>query len=1082
MMSARSRESQPAMDDSIWTSRFKTAGRTVLQHVRKHTGVGIVCAVAYFDPGNWGVDLQAGSEYGYKLLFVVLLAGLFAVFLQVQANLASHCRLLLHDRPKHTKLWRWLALYPLYFLAEIAIIATDLAELLGSAIALCMLFPRLELWHGVLITGFDVFLILAMGDPLRGKPVRMFEFLIAALVFAVLICMGIILSKVDIDWADTFHGFVPSRTIFQSGALYISVGIVGATVMPHSLFLGSSLATQDRLDFLPSEDDKIKLTTTSTTTSYDSHVAEPLPLWRRCLQRLRDFVVGALRAPPFDPNRARPKTHADRENRPLSFVRAHLNHGVFDVVFSLLGFAVLINSMILILASAVFFYGGAGTPDQAASLFDAYDVIRDYVGTAAATLFALALLASGQSSSLIATVAGQAVSEGFLQWRVSPIVRRFLTRLLAIIPSMAVAIAVGRRGIDELLVISQVVLSIVLPFITLPLILLTSSKSVMSVKKPAPHITELYGDGQTAGSDPERRPLWPLFLRHHRVATQPSSFDLLQPILRVIMKCIFTDYAAQEAIDEQIAQHETAIQALKTRRNTHSAVSKLPIEILSLIFETVRLQDFTTAGEDPTDILGVCRHWRNIALDYPPYWSMINIDESCPLEAIRRSKSTPLRVSCNLMMSPVGNDAFWHSLQMVMNYRHQVEEFSLTLSHLHDESAEEFFDVVSLFDAPLLRYLTIEAGVLSLPTHRLSRAIPFKVVPSLHVLRLHGIHFPPDIPDLPSLRSLVMDGYHEIDDMSLSWIIKLLRKTPNVERISLDRIASANPTDVSGPLPVPLPRLRSLVVYSRSTMEAKLYEYLDFPSSIEIFAVFRLIDDESLGCYYLTNLGRLVSRLTSGSMPVSFEKITINVDHETSQFVFKLSTAGAKNPSVSFWLPMDPSSLASYARLCAAIPLDRVLEVTFESGRDPTISRAWSDLFPKLTNAKTLEIRSQEHSVLSPLLTTSRGAPCNTKLEVLYYRRMVFYEDPALEGASSMNEFLSAEIDGLMEEEVLVRVVDEDRPCPFPSTTALLRRRREMGVPIQKLIIRNCEITARQVDLLKRYVEVDWDGIVAIRR
>ncbi len=104
------------------------------------------------------------------------------------SDLASHCRLLLHDRPKHTKLWRWLALYPLYLLAEVAIISTDLAELLGSAIALCMLFPALELWHGVLLTGFDVLIILAMGDPLRGKPVRMFEFLIAGMVRSMVTC------------------------------------------------------------------------------------------------------------------------------------------------------------------------------------------------------------------------------------------------------------------------------------------------------------------------------------------------------------------------------------------------------------------------------------------------------------------------------------------------------------------------------------------------------------------------------------------------------------------------------------------------------------------------------------------------------------------------------------------------------------------------------------------------------------------------------------------------------------------------------------------------------------------------------
>ncbi|KAG6896240.1 hypothetical protein C0992_009537 [Termitomyces sp. T32_za158] len=296
------------------TERVRSMGKIVAHHLRSHTGVGIVCAVAYFDPGNWGVDLQAGSQYGYRLLFVVLLAGIFAVFLQVLASrlgcvtgldLASHCRLLLHSRPKHRLLYRWIGLYPLYVLAEVAIIATDLAELLGSAIALCMLFPKLQLWHGVLITAFDVFILLLFGDPLRGRPVRMFEFIIAGL----------------------------------------------------------------RGDEVP------------------------------------------------------------------------------------------------------------------ASLFDAYDLIRNLVGQGAATLFAVALLAAGQSSSIICTVAGQAVSEGFLQWRTSPALRRIITRLIAIVPSMVVAIAVGRPGIDALLVISQVVLSIVLPFIMVPLIYCTSSKSVMSVRK-----------------------------------------------------------------------------------------------------------------------------------------------------------------------------------------------------------------------------------------------------------------------------------------------------------------------------------------------------------------------------------------------------------------------------------------------------------------------------------------------------------------------------------------------------------------------------------------------------------------------
>ncbi|KXN84964.1 Manganese transporter pdt1 [Leucoagaricus sp. SymC.cos] len=433
--------SQPPQQSQ--TSWFRTAGVTLFRHIR-HTGVGVVCAVAYFDPGNWGVDLQAGSLYGYRLLFVVLLAGLFAVFLQVLASrlgcvtgldLASHTRLLLNNRSKHPRLVRWLALYPIYALSEIVIIATDLAELLGSAIALCMLFPELQLWHGVLLTAADVLLILAMGDPLRGRPVRMFEFLIAAMVLAVLICMAIIISEVDVNWGDAFQGYLPSRYIFASGSLYTSIGIIGATIMPHSLFLGSALATQDRVACRPVKDDKLVLNATSTMVSEDSTMISTSP---------------------------------------------HIYHGIADVVVCLLGFAVLINSLILILASAVFYYGkhNLGNADPA-SLFDAYDLIRDLVGKPAATLFAIALLASGQSSSFIATVAGQAVSEGFIQWRVSPVIRRLLTRLIAIVPSMAVAIAVGREGIDALLVVSQVILSIVLPFITFPLLYCTSSKAIM---------------------------------------------------------------------------------------------------------------------------------------------------------------------------------------------------------------------------------------------------------------------------------------------------------------------------------------------------------------------------------------------------------------------------------------------------------------------------------------------------------------------------------------------------------------------------------------------------------------------------
>ncbi|KAI0275202.1 natural resistance-associated macrophage protein [Gloeopeniophorella convolvens] len=446
---------QPALrspEQTRWTRKCCSA---VWTYVTKHAGIGIICAVAYFDPGNWGVDLQAGSQYGYKLLFVVLLAGLFAVVLQSLAcklgvvtglDLASHCRLLLYNRPRHTKLCRWLFLYPLYTLSEIAIVSTDLAELLGSAIALNLLFPKLPLWGGVLLTASDVLLILAFADPLQGRPVRSFELLIGVLVLAVLICMCIIVSKVQVDWGATFDGYLPSNAVFEHGGLYTSVGILGATVMPHSLFLGSALSTQDRAssskNFLKALSTLFRPVRTDSPVQYTSH--------------------------------------ADRPNNSLSFVTAHLRHGITDVVVNLLGLAVVINSLILILASAIFHKSGSTQVN--ADIYDAHAVLVELVGKGAAVIFALALLCAGQSASLVATVAGQTVSEGFLHWRVSPVVRRLLTRLMSLVPSMAVAVTVGRAGIDTMLVASQVVLSIVLPFIVLPLVWLTSSRAVMQVR------------------------------------------------------------------------------------------------------------------------------------------------------------------------------------------------------------------------------------------------------------------------------------------------------------------------------------------------------------------------------------------------------------------------------------------------------------------------------------------------------------------------------------------------------------------------------------------------------------------------
>ncbi|KAI0815333.1 natural resistance-associated macrophage protein-domain-containing protein [Irpex lacteus] len=470
------------------TSKSRTIRvlQTVKHHVKHHVGIGIVCSVAYFDPGNWSVDLQAGSQFGYRpLLFIILLAGLGAIILQSLASklgcvtgqdLASHCRLLLHDRPNHRKLVRYSILYPLYVLSEIGIVCTDLAELLGSAIGLCLLFPSIPLWAAVLVTAADVLVFLVIGGPTRGgKPVKVFEYVIIALVFTVFACFIVLLVQVKPQWSSVFLGYIPSEKLFDThtDVLYIAVGILGATVMPHALFLGSFLATQDR-----------------TASTVDVSLPHPIQTDEKAASytpraRLRTWFKSL-----FDVSRAERiaasreyRTKYGRENNELSFIRGHLTHGIVDIVTSLIGVAVPINSAILILAAAVFFKSN-GESSMPASLFDAHQLIVDRIGNAAGVVFALALLFAGQTSSITATLAGQVVSEGFIEWHISPFLRRLVTRMIGLVPSMVVAIAVGRTGINTLLVASQVALSVVLPFVAFPLIWLTSSKSIMSVRVP----------------------------------------------------------------------------------------------------------------------------------------------------------------------------------------------------------------------------------------------------------------------------------------------------------------------------------------------------------------------------------------------------------------------------------------------------------------------------------------------------------------------------------------------------------------------------------------------------------------------
>ncbi|GAA5867701.1 hypothetical protein JCM3774_003382 [Rhodotorula dairenensis] len=612
----------------------------VLAALKRHlafVGPGVVASVAYIDPGNFVTSLQAGSQFGYSHLFIVLFSGLMALLFQILCtrlgcvssyDLATHCRFALHDRPGRFKLvYRWGMLYPLYAMAEAGIIMTDLAELLGSAIAINLLIPAIPLWACVLLTSLDVFLILLLFNQYPSRTMttsmRMFELLIGLLVLCVLACFVAMLVKVGPDWGDVFLGYVPSSGIFNNGGIYIAVGIVGATVMPHAFYIGSKMACMQRLkpedygeepdseeydsddyysDKEDDEDEDLKKKGDASTVGAASarpsrrrgrstnaprrdsappgvrpyipflHLPHPVRLpnvgfdlgklsrvrtespdrapaavadrggstaaehpsgWKSrhffapAATKVRapteaatpelghelDRVPSQSRSAPLDEIADLPagtgdrgardlvsgdeaaqaattavaaKKPARRGRRPgpsLACVRAHLTHACLDVAGSLLGFALVVNSSILILGAAVFYYGdGQSTSEVGVSdLFDAYDLIKQYLGQALAYVFAIALLAAGQSASLTVTLSGQIVSEGMIRWRTKPWKRRLVTRCIGIIPSLAVAVSVGRHGIDALLVGSQVALSIVLTFVLIPLIIFTSQQSVMAV-------------------------------------------------------------------------------------------------------------------------------------------------------------------------------------------------------------------------------------------------------------------------------------------------------------------------------------------------------------------------------------------------------------------------------------------------------------------------------------------------------------------------------------------------------------------------------------------------------------------------
>ncbi len=380
-------------------------GATWFRKLLAFAGPGYLVAVGYMDPGNWATDLAGGSRFGYTLLSVILLSNLMAVLLQGLASklgivtgrdLAQACRD--HYSPRVTVM--------LWAMCEIAIAACDLAEVIGSAIALRLLF-NLPITWGIVITSLDVLVVLF----LQNRGFRLLEALVIALVAVVGGCFlfELIISRPELG--AIARGFIPTSDIITNpDMLYIAIGILGATVMPHNLYLHSSIVQ---------------------TRKYEENA------------------------------------EGRREAVQFAFIDSTIA----------LSLALFINAAILIVAAATFHRTGN---TQVAEIQDAHQLLTPLLGVAgASTVFALALLASGQNSTLTGTLAGQIVMEGFLNLRIRPWLRRLITRAIAIVPAAVVAMLYGESGAAKLLVFSQVILSLQLSFAVFPLVRFTSDREKM---------------------------------------------------------------------------------------------------------------------------------------------------------------------------------------------------------------------------------------------------------------------------------------------------------------------------------------------------------------------------------------------------------------------------------------------------------------------------------------------------------------------------------------------------------------------------------------------------------------------------
>lgn len=428
-------------------------------------------SVAYMDPGNYSTAVLAGANYKYRLLFLILLSNCLAVFLQILSarlgcvtglDLAANCKKHLPARVNMA----------VYIMAEMAIIATDLAEVVGTAIALNILF-NLPLVAGVIVTIVDVLVVLMAYRP-NGPMlfIRVFEGFVSLLVTGTVVCFAVELyqvsqdSTIHFDIGDVFKGFLPSDDVVESGddgnGLYLSLAILGATVMPHSLYLGSGLV-QSRLKEYDEKHGHLPA----------QMAVEVQPLLESVLEHdvVLELAPTVLELAPYVPS-----IHAINET---------MAYTITELVISLFTVALFVNSAILIVAGATLDSGSETDLEddyEDADLYTIYDLLTKHLSATAGMVFALALLFSGQSAGIVCTLAGQMVLEGFLNWSFPPVIRRLVTRSLAILPCFVVVLTSGREGLSSVLNMSQVVLSLMLPVVTAPLIMFTSSKRIMRVE------------------------------------------------------------------------------------------------------------------------------------------------------------------------------------------------------------------------------------------------------------------------------------------------------------------------------------------------------------------------------------------------------------------------------------------------------------------------------------------------------------------------------------------------------------------------------------------------------------------------